>query len=135
MKRQPSASTTLVLTAAALCLLTLQARISSQSFAPAHDPGVRGGAPGAGGALPGLTPHELEYFNVGLDEFEEADDVEEGIGPRMNLDSCGGCHSQPAIGGTSPAMNPQVTFANQAGGTDAVPAFLRSTARCAKPDS
>ena len=30
---------------------------------------------------------------------------------RMNLDSCGGCHAQPAIGGSSPAVNPQVAFA------------------------
>ena len=42
----------------------------------------------------------------------------------MNLDSCGGCHAQPAIGGSSPAVNPQVAFANLSGGTDAVPPFL-----------
>ena len=42
----------------------------------------------------------------------------------MNLDSCGGCHSQPAIGGTSPAINPQVAFATANGGRDLVPPFL-----------
>ena len=42
----------------------------------------------------------------------------------MNLDSCGGCHAQPAIGGSSPAVNPQVAFANLSGGTDAIPPFL-----------
>jgi CxxC motif-containing protein (DUF1111 family) len=42
----------------------------------------------------------------------------------MNLDSCGGCHAQPAIGGSSPAVNPQVAFANLSGGTDKVPSFL-----------
>ena len=36
----------------------------------------------------------------------------------MNLDSCGGCHSQPAIGGTSPAVNPQVAFATAGGARD-----------------
>ena len=36
----------------------------------------------------------------------------------MNLDGCGGCHSQPAIGGTSPAVNPQVAFANKDGASN-----------------
>ena len=125
MSGQLRSSTSVILAGAAVCLFTLQVKISSQTATVARDPGVRGGAPGAGQPLPGLTSHELEYFNAGLDDFEEADDVEEGIGPRMNLDSCGGCHSQPAVGGTSPAMNPQVAFANQAGGTDAVPPFLQ----------
>ena len=54
----------------------------------------------------------------------------------MNLDSCGGCHSQPAIGGTSPAVNPQVAFANQNGGTDTVPSVhLERTGRCARRGS
>src|SRR6266436_4502430 len=42
----------------------------------------------------------------------------------MNLDGCAGCHSQPAIGGTSPAVNPQVAFASKDGGTDRVPFFI-----------
>lgn len=29
----------------------------------------------------------------------------------MNLDNCGGCHAQPASGGTSPARNPQALLA------------------------
>src|SRR5262249_38706036 len=45
-------------------------------------------------------------------------------GPRMNLDSCGGCHAQPSVGGSSPAVNPQIAFANLDGGTDSVPSFL-----------
>jgi mono/diheme cytochrome c family protein len=84
----------------------------------ATDPGVRGGAPGAGGAISGLTAREAEYFLAGKDEFEEVEEVDEGLGPRMNLDSCGGCHSQPATGGTSPFVNPQVAFATTDGGTD-----------------
>src|SRR5262249_37576519 len=46
------------------------------------------------------------------------------LGPRMNLDSCGGCHVHPAVGGSSPAVNPQVAFATKDGGTDAVPPFV-----------
>ena len=77
---------------------------------------MRGGAADAGGPLAGLTANETEYFTAGLEDFEEAEDVPDGIGPSMNLDGCGGCHSQPAIGGTSPAVNPQVAFATQDGG-------------------
>jgi CxxC motif-containing protein (DUF1111 family) len=45
----------------------------------------------------------------------------------MNLDGCAGCHSQPAIGGSSPAVNPQVAFANAASPSQlaAVSAFIR----------
>jgi mono/diheme cytochrome c family protein len=123
MRCQPPSSTLVVLTAAAICLLAMEVKISSQSVSSsAHDPGVRGGAPAAGQPLPGLTPQELEYFNAGLADFAEAEEVDEGMGPRMNLDSCGGCHAQPAIGGTSPAINPQVAFA---GTNDKLPSFLQ----------
>jgi CxxC motif-containing protein (DUF1111 family) len=55
----------------------------------------------------------------------------------MNLGSCGGCHIQPALGGTSPhaqfgtppfgnVPNPQVAFASKDGGTDFVPPFIRA---------
>jgi CxxC motif-containing protein (DUF1111 family) len=99
--------------------------VSSQTgrVSRAQDPGVRGGA-AAGEPLAGITDHENEYFLAGKEDFEEADEVEEGLGPTMNLDSCGGCHSQPAIGGTSPAINPQVAFATANGGRDLVPPFL-----------
>src|SRR5439155_10838932 len=54
--------------------------------------------PAAGEPLAGLRPGEVEYFFAGQDEFEEAEDIAEGMGPRMNLDSCGSCHLQPALG-------------------------------------
>ena len=44
----------------------------------------------------------------------------------MNLGSCGGCHSQPAVGGTSPPVNPQVAFANKNGANNTVPSFITS---------
>ena len=90
----------------------------------AKDPGVRGGNPGAGGAIAGVTITEHAFFELGLEDFNEAEDVADGVGPRMNLDGCGGCHSQPAVGGTSPAVNPQVAFASKDGGTDRVPSFI-----------
>ncbi len=97
--------------------------VSSQTFR-ARDPGVRGGDPGAGRPIAGLSATEGAFFNAGKDEFEQVDPANEGLGPRMNLDACGGCHAQPAIGGTSPSINPQVAFANRLGATNAVPSFI-----------
>jgi len=90
----------------------------------AEDPGVRGGAAGGGAPLAGLTKNELAFFEAGLAEFQDEDDVEEGLGPTMNLNSCGGCHLQPAVGGTSPAVNPQFEFATTGTAADRVPPFI-----------
>ena len=101
--------------------------VSSQTYQStlrAHDPGVRRGDPGAGWPIPGLTAAQLAFFKAGKEDFEEADDVKEGLGPTMNLDSCGGCHAQPAVGGTSPAVNPQVAFATKNGARNTVPSFV-----------
>ena len=90
-----------------------------------RDPGVRGGAAGAGGPIAGLTAEESEMFTVGLEDFSEEEDVAEGVGPRFNFVSCAGCHSQPAVGGTSPAANPlfRVTGDLRYRG-NAVPSFI-----------
>ncbi len=97
----------------------------------ANDPGVRAGAPGAGGKISGLSPGEAAFFDAGKDDFEEVQSVlgtvagtEAGLGPRFNLDSCAGCHAQPATGGTSPAMNPQVDVANKNGANNILPPFI-----------
>ena len=67
----------------------------------AQAPGVRGGPPGAGGPLPGLTSAELAFFQAGLATFREVEAVKDGLGPRFNLDSCAGCHKFPSVGGSS----------------------------------
>lgn len=97
---------------------------NSQSFAQVKDPGVRGGAPGAGEQLPGLTAGEAAFFALGKEDFEEAEGVGDGLGPRFNADGCGTCHSQPAIGGTSPAVNPLVALATAFGAKNVVPSFI-----------
>src|SRR5262249_34521706 len=88
--------------------------IGRSSSGGANDPGVRGGAPGAGGPLQGLDDMELRYFNASKNVFQEVDAVPDGLGPRFNLDSCAGCHSYPSIGGTGPPDNPQVGVATAA---------------------
>ena len=90
----------------------------------ARDPGVRGGPPGAGERLAGLTKAQSAVFEAGEEDFAEAEMIGSGLGPRFNLDSCGGCHIQPALGGTSPAINPQVAVATAFGARNVVPSFI-----------
>ena len=102
---------------------------SSSALTPppttAKDPGPRSGDMDAGGPLPGLTGPQMLAFNAGKEDFEEVEDVPDGLGPTMNLDSCGGCHAQPAVGGTSPAVNPQVAFAGKDSMTNRLPSFIK----------
>jgi CxxC motif-containing protein (DUF1111 family) len=90
----------------------------------ARDPGLRGGPAGAGGALNGLSSAQKAFFVAGLADFEEREGIADGLGPRFNLDSCGGCHLQPANGGSSPAVNPQVAIATFNGARNVVPSFI-----------
>lgn len=111
-----------------LCLtvtLLYETSISSSADPGARDPGVRTFRSDAGVPLAGLSRTEEAFFLAGKDEFSEAEDIKDGLGPTMNLDSCGGCHSQPATGGSSPAVNPQVAFANQMGARNRIPSFVR----------
>ena len=111
-----------------LCSLALGLLLSGAAAAQiAQDPGVRGGPAGAGGPIPGLTANQFEFFDSGLDDFAEAEDTADGLGPRFNLDGCGGCHAQPATGGTSPAVNPQVAIATAFGAHNTLPAFITAT--------
>ena len=120
----------LAIGAGLLMTAVLPREVSSDLFA-ARDPGVRTGPAGAGDKIFGLTDLEQQLFTVGLEAFEEVQSVqgtipqtEPGLGPRFNLDSCAGCHSQPAIGGTSPAVNPQVDTATKEGAYNEVPFFI-----------
>ena len=98
--------------------------VDGPSSPAARDPGVRGGAAGAGAPIAGLTRSELAFFDAGKDDFAEEEAAADGLGPTMNLDSCGGCHLQPALGGTSPPVNPQIAFATKNGATNTVPSFI-----------
>jgi CxxC motif-containing protein (DUF1111 family) len=114
--------TSVWLAGATFLLMGVAADVSAQ----ARDPGVRGGPAAAGQPLSGLTQYELDFFRVGLEDFEEAEGIGDGMGPRFNLDGCGGCHEAPAIGGSSPAVNPQVELATAFGARNAVPSFIRA---------
>src|SRR5262245_61773451 len=105
--------------AATLVLSLLAQTEFSPSPSGVKDPGVRPNPAGSGAPYPDLTLNQKVYFNAGLEAFNEVSsvqgtlaDTEPGLGPTFNLDSCGGCHAQPAIGGTSPAINPQIEVAH-----------------------
>ena len=94
----------------------------------AQDPGPRTGTSGAGGAIAGLSAAQLAYFNDGLTRFQAVESVQNGknngLGPTFNANSCSSCHAQPSVGGTSPAVNPQVAVASEAGATNTLPSFI-----------
>jgi CxxC motif-containing protein (DUF1111 family) len=90
----------------------------------ATDPGVRGGAPGAGGPIGGLTAAQQAYFTAAQARFAVIETVSSGLGPGFNELACGNCHVNPASGGSSPATNPQVKDANVMGGKNVIPSFV-----------
>lgn len=94
------------------------------------DPGVRGGPPGAGGPLNGLTADETAFFQDGKARFAEIEVVaggaNNGLGPRFNSNQCASCHSQPSLGGTSPAQNPLPAVAQLNGAKNKIPWFITS---------
>jgi CxxC motif-containing protein (DUF1111 family) len=85
-----------------------------------------------GGPRTGLTGAYPQFFYAALARFKEVNSVSgnqagsdsQGLGPRYNGNSCAGCHVQPAIGGSSPAMNPEIAFATIFGAHNDVPPFV-----------
>ena len=106
-------------------LMSVQAQV-------AHDPGPRSGNTGVGDPprhLDGLTTGQIALFQSGAAKFAQKDQVvQDGLGPTMNLDSCGGCHAQPVLGGSSPNRNPQYDFwSNNLKSTNRLPPFITRT--------
>src|SRR5271170_7907136 len=107
------------------------------------DPGVRpgpiNGQQGASQASPlplasvgSNSPTGIvDFFDNGLGRFQEQEvvsgGINNGLGPRFNLNSCSGCHAQPAVGGSSPPSNPQFHAISQgivSASTNAIPPFI-----------
>jgi CxxC motif-containing protein (DUF1111 family) len=127
----------------ALVLACLAALVFPGRAFAQTDPGVRPGAingqPTATATSPlplasvaGNNPTgSLEFFQNGLARFQEIEVVSgganNGLGPRFNFNQCSGCHAQPAVGGTSPASNPEFqVIANgiASGSANTMPSFL-----------
>jgi CxxC motif-containing protein (DUF1111 family) len=96
MQRTMRKSTYVFIAATGICcLLVMQWRPDSHLLMAA-------GGENLTNPLPGLTEPSLTDFNKGLDEFEEKETVEEGLGPVFNGTSCAECHSVPSVGGSEP---------------------------------
>ncbi|HEY5103144.1 MAG TPA: di-heme oxidoredictase family protein [Steroidobacteraceae bacterium] len=112
------------LIASSECVLAGDAPPAAPSLSRAHDPGVRSGAAGAGPPLAGMDSYETSYFTAAQALFITPEGIGDGLGPRFNLDSCAGCHAQPSVGGSSPAVNPEVAIASAYGARNSVPSFI-----------
>ena len=105
-----------------------------------QDPGIRGGTVDSGQPLASLsqTPGGPDFFANGLLRFQEIETVQggpdNGLGPRFNSNQCSSCHSQPAIGGTSPSTtafpfvgpNPETLVYSLDGAQNTLPSFITS---------
>ena len=118
---------------------TVATALGAPSAARPVDPGVGGGPPSAGGALPGLRSDEAQFFQDGLTRFQDVEVVtggdNNGLGPRFNSNQCSSCHLQPAVGGTSPAANPLIAVAKLNGAKNTLPWFITNNGRSVKPAS
>jgi CxxC motif-containing protein (DUF1111 family) len=121
-----------------------------------HDPGPRPGPAGAGavtavataadgltGFYPSLNATEQAAYANGIAQFVEEEGVPDqppgtgngGLGPGFNSTSCGSCHAQPAILGSSPGQsspqvpqpNPQIPAAAAMGATNVIPPFITAS--------
>src|SRR5579862_445951 len=122
-KRRYPSTTLRIMVGIGLLLVVLGGTVQSQTT-KARDPGPRSGL-SAGGPLDNLTPGELKLFKDGQITFAKVDTVSnDGLGPRMNLDSCAGCHAQPSEGGTGPKPNPQFQVIKRLGLKNVLPSFI-----------
>jgi CxxC motif-containing protein (DUF1111 family) len=124
----------------AACLLLVSGSIfggfafpQGSQTARAIDPGVRHAATDNGPpiALSGLAADELAYFEDGMARFDTVEVVSgatqkqgNGLGPRFNSNQCSSCHSQPYMGGSSPARNPLLRVASADGASNSIPWFI-----------
>jgi CxxC motif-containing protein (DUF1111 family) len=128
-------------------ILSFLAMLFSPAMAVAQtDPGVRSGPINGQSGATATNPlplasvaansptGSLEFFQNGLARFQEVEVVSgganNGLGPRFNFNQCSGCHSQPSIGGSSPATNPEFeVIANgiASGSTNTIPSFLTAS--------
>jgi len=95
------------------------------------DPGVRGGAAGAGPPIANLAPLLTKFWKAGQGLFKSTFSATgsdtgtlAGLGPAFNGNSCATCHSQPGVGGSSLLLNQQIGLATLDGAQNTVPSFI-----------
>jgi CxxC motif-containing protein (DUF1111 family) len=99
---------------------------------------VRGGTVDSGQPLASVaqTPGASDFFANGSLRFQETESVQgganNGLGPRFNANQCSSCHSQAAVGGTSPSAtvfpfvgpNPETLVYGLHGAQNNLPSFI-----------
>jgi CxxC motif-containing protein (DUF1111 family) len=95
------------------------------------DPGPRPGPAGAGTFVRGLTTDQVAFSTVVRRFFIEINPVTfpqqganvAGLGARFDSNSCNSCHAQPAVGGSSPAVNQLFNIFQLDGAQNTMPSF------------
>lgn len=122
----------------AVCFASITLGQSTASSTAARDPGVRGNTVDSGQPLASVaeTVGLPSYFTDGQTRFQEVESVQNGanngLGPRFNTNQCASCHSQPAVGGSSPSAsafpfvgpNPEIQVATLDGAQNTIPSFI-----------
>ncbi len=80
--------------AAFACVCFVAAQTIPQPQIPTAIPATTPGQP-----IPGLTAQQLQQFLAGKEDFEEMEEVADGLGPAFNGSGCSTCHNLPAVGG------------------------------------
>ena len=115
-------------------------KTSNNNGSKARDPGVRAGSVNTGQPLSTLRLPSCSFFRMVPRAFVQIDSVSggvagepgKGLGPGFNSNSCGSCHAQPPVGGTSPSatiypflgQNPKTTVGFDAGASNQIPFFI-----------
>lgn len=107
----------------------MEAQSGGTGGTPIADPGPRVSSGDVGDPFPELTAAELKFFQDGQTRFKKVENVSSGLGPAFNARSCAACHAQPAVGGTSPSINPQYTVP----GSNTRPYFVAQTGPVLEP--
>jgi hypothetical protein len=133
----------LALSVATILILAPDSALWAQT---ATDPGVRGGPAGAGSFQSKLTQFEKDSECPAQQTFMQTIGVPTGwvtntscpgsaypvviqaggLGPAFNSNSCASCHSQPALGGSSPQSNPLFGVYRLLGATNGMPFFEKN---------
>jgi cytochrome c peroxidase len=124
----------LLIAAAVLALAPLALVVVVRAQSHAQDPGVRGGPAGAGNPFSGLTTGQQAVVGTIQATFTEINSVTGGnqghggtgnlgLGPRFDLNSCSGCHAQPATGGSAPFTSNLFSVFDEDGALNEMPYF------------
>jgi CxxC motif-containing protein (DUF1111 family) len=122
----------LLIMLAVMSLAPLALVVAVRAQSTAQDPGVRGGPAAAGQFFTTLTIGQQALEGTINSTFIEINSVtgtgdggtgNSGLGPRFNFNSCNGCHSQPAVGGSAPFTNNFFQVFDLDGALNAMPSF------------